>query len=574
MLRLQEQGRECGAERERVHRRNQGRDGNRERELAEERTDEAGEEGTRNEDGGEYDADGHDGPRDVFHGADRGFARREPEIEFMLHGLDHHDGIVHDDADREYEAEEREVVDAETGDVHCRERPDDGDRHGQEGNDRGPPRAEEHEYHECHEHDRIAERVEDLLNRSDNERSGVVADLPLHTGREVFFQLPHLVLDGRGGLDGVGIREQEDAEAGGGLAIEARGDVRILGAEYDASHILDANQLSRGSDLEHDVAELLLGGEPADAAEGDLECLFASAAGTLSDLPGNDLRVLGADRGNHVAGSEAEFREFVGVHPDPHRVVALAENRHVADAGNASNLFLQMERGVVAQVQLVVASVGAVEADGEQEFRRALARGEARLANFGRKLRHRQRHAVEHANLTHVQVGAGSKCDRERIAAVVRTLRSHVHHVFDAVHLLLDRRGDRVRNGLRIRTRKVAIDLNRGGGNLRVLSDGKLEDGERAGEQHHGREHRGEDRTVDEVTRYHKGPKSSGEDRYFFESLPGIASFLSEVVLALGFTFIPARTRWRPLTMMRSPAARPSSMTRSLPSCGPSFTRR
>ena len=74
------------------------------------------------------------------------------------------------------------------------------------------------------------------------------------------------------------------------------------------------------------LLELLDLGQPAERAQGDLDRL-AVGDRRLADLAGGDLRVLLADRRGDVAGRHVAGGELLGVDPDPHAVVALAEHR-------------------------------------------------------------------------------------------------------------------------------------------------------------------------------------------------------------------------------------------------------
>ena len=58
--------------------------------------------------------------------------------------------------------------------------------------------------------------------------------------------------------------------------------------------------------------------------------------------------------------------------------------------------------------------------------------------------RHGQADAVLHQDLGQVQVDAVLEGHRQVVRAVVGALRRHVHHVLDAVDLLLDGRGHRL----------------------------------------------------------------------------------------------------------------------------------
>ena len=72
--------------------------------------------------------------------------------------------------------------------------------------------------------------------------------------------------------------------------------------------------------------------------------------------------------GGHVAGGQ-----LLGVDPDPHAVVALAEHADVADARQAGDLVLDLHQGVVAQEELVAAVwLGRVQRHGQQDVGRLL----------------------------------------------------------------------------------------------------------------------------------------------------------------------------------------------------------
>ena len=94
-----------------------------------------------------------------------------------------------------------------------------------------------------------------------------------------------------------------------------------------------------------------------------------SADRLLADGAGGNLHVLLADGADDVAGGQVAGGEFVRVEPDAHRIVARAENPHVARAGNAGQDVLDLQGGVVAQINLVVAAVGREQVDDHGEVR-------------------------------------------------------------------------------------------------------------------------------------------------------------------------------------------------------------
>ena len=80
--------------------------------------------------------------------------------------------------------------------------------------------------------------------------------------------------------------------------------------------------------------------------------------GDWPDLAGGHLKVLLADGRDDVASGHVALGQLVGVEPDPHAVIALAEHGHFADARQPRHLVANVHVGVVAQVELVVAAVG------------------------------------------------------------------------------------------------------------------------------------------------------------------------------------------------------------------------
>ena len=152
-------------------------------------------------------------------------------------------------------------------------------------------------------------------------------------------------------------------------------------------------------------------------------------------------------------GVERQMREPLGVEPDAHAVLAQSERRDVADAVDAGQRVAHLNQRVVADVELIEALVRRDQVDDHQQVGRRLERRHAQPADVLRQPRLGDRDAVLHEHLGLVEIGAEPERDRQRHRAVGRALRRHVEHVFDAVHFLLDRRGDRLGDHFRRRAR-------------------------------------------------------------------------------------------------------------------------
>ena len=159
--------------------------------------------------------------------------------------------------------------------------------------------------------------------------------------------------------------------------------------------------------------------------------------------------------------------------------------------------------------------------------------------------------------------------------AVGRRARAEVDQVLDAGELLLDRRGDGLRERLGARARIARGDRDRRRRDLGILRD-RQDDYRRdeAREHDDDREHAREDRALDEEVREHGAsafqlPASGAAAAASPAGAPRSAA-------ALGSTHLDrraGRTLTAPSTITRSPAARPDSTIQSLPSQSPTCDR-
>src|SRR5262249_50034650 len=83
-----------------------------------------------------------------------------------------------------------------------------------------------------------------------------------------------------------------------------------------------------------------------------------------------------------------------------------------------------------------------------------------------------------------------------------RVHRVHVVHVVYTAHLLLDGRGDRLFDRLRVRADVAGAYLNVGRRDLGKQSYWQLDDGHSAHDHHQDRDNHRDDRTVDEKFRH------------------------------------------------------------------------
>ena len=127
--------------------------------------------------------------------------------------LEHNDGIVYDQPNREYQRQQRDEIDREPEGCEDSESGDkaDGNRH--ERDQHRAQATEKYQYHQTNQCGRYADRPEDGADRC-IDIDGVIATLnKLHTVRQVLIYSVDLRLDGRQDFNGIGCRLLNDAEA-------------------------------------------------------------------------------------------------------------------------------------------------------------------------------------------------------------------------------------------------------------------------------------------------------------------------------------------------------------------------
>ncbi len=136
LVALENAGAQHGSQCQRHEARDQDCNGDRGGELAEHAADDATHEEDGYENGDKRQRDRDDGEADLARARERRFERLHPFFDMADDVLQHHDGVVDDEAHRQGQGEQGDVVDRVAEDVHRRERAD--ERYGQrERRDKG-----------------------------------------------------------------------------------------------------------------------------------------------------------------------------------------------------------------------------------------------------------------------------------------------------------------------------------------------------------------------------------------------------------------------------------------------------
>ena len=423
-------------------------------------------------------------------------------LDIVGRAFHHHDGVIHHDADREHDRKQRRDIDGEAERRHRRKSTDDGHRHrGRRHQHRAPVLQEDQDHHQ-HEETGLDQRLVDLVDRFGDEFGGVERGVVFDVLRKRFCKLRHLFLDSLFDLQRIGAGRLEHADAGGRLVVERKNLAVGLGAEFDPADVAHTRDVTAIAGLDDHVLELAGVVQPPADVQRILERLpFRSRR--RADLPGGDLLALLLDRRDDVLRHQVARLQLVRIEPDPHRILAGAEHRDVADAGQTRQLVADIDGGVIAQEQAVIGRFRRRQRHEQQNRRRLLLHGDALVLHRLRQLRQRARHPVLHQHLREVEVGADLERHRQRIGAVGAAVGLHVEHVLDAVDLLLDRQRHRIDHGFCAGAGIAGGDLDRGRHDVGILGDGEPEQADAADQDHQDRDDVGKNRPLDEEFRNH-----------------------------------------------------------------------
>ena len=323
--------------------------------------------------------------------------------------LDHHDGIVDQQANHQHQREQGQGVDGVAEHGEDAEGPQQHHRHGDGGYQGGAPVLQEDVHHQHHQGDGFDQGDHHVMDGEADE-GGVVHRIDhLHARRQGGAQFLGALLDHAHRLQRVGARRQHDRDAGGRVAVEQASNFVRLCTQFDAGDIAEPHHGAAGRGLEHDLAELFGRLQTGLGGDGGVQ-LLALDGGLLADLAGGNLHVLGLYGGADIGRHQAEILQLERVQPDAHGILR-AEHPGVADAGHAADLVGHAACDEVRHVHIVVAAGIVIDADDDDEAGLVLDHGNADLLHLGGQLRHGGLHLVLHLHLGGVRIGARREGD-------------------------------------------------------------------------------------------------------------------------------------------------------------------
>ena len=252
-------GRHARRQHRRQRKRHEGRRQDRHRhhhgELVENLADDATHQQHRDEHGDQRYRDRDDGEADLARTLERCVERAFTVLLGVPDDvLQHDDRIVDDEADRQRQRHQRDVVDRKAEQVHHGERRDQRDRDGKRRDQRRPDPPHEGEDHQDHQRDRQRQRELDVADRGADRARAVVEGLQRRGGRQLVLERRQHRLDRIDHRHRVGVRLPLDREDdGAGAVIPARGLVVGDGID-DARDVAKPHRFAVGT-LDDELGE-------------------------------------------------------------------------------------------------------------------------------------------------------------------------------------------------------------------------------------------------------------------------------------------------------------------------------
>ena len=422
LQRLQHRRAQRGRQHDRDQHRQRHRRDDRRGELPINHAGRAIEERHRHEHGRQHEPDRDQRAGDLAHRFAGRLGRRQPLLAHQPFDIfDDDDRVVDKQPDREHHREHRQHVrrHAERGDHP--ERTEQHDRHGDGRNQGRAEVLQEQVHHEEHEHDRLEQDLDHVLDRDAHERRRLERDHGLQARWERGLEVVQRGFDGRRPIERVRAGCHHDCQTAGRLPVVARLETVAARAEFDARDVFEPQDGAIRVAAHDDILELLRGLQAALRGDGRVQ-LRAGHGGRVAELPDRHLLVLRLHRADDVRGRELVGLELVGVEPDAHRVLR-SEHLDVADAGDAADRVDDVRGDVVRDVDLVHAPVLGHETEHHQEAGARLADVDALALDFLRQQRHRELQLVLNLHLRDVRVDAVVEREGHACAAVRRTGR-------------------------------------------------------------------------------------------------------------------------------------------------------
>ena len=452
--------------------RDQDRNRQRQREFGEQAPDDAAEEQKRREHRDQREGDRDDGEADFARAADRRLDARHALLEIARDVLEHDNGVVDDEAGRNRQRHQRQVVEAEAEQIHHPERADDRGRHRDARDRRRPHAAQEREHHQDHQHDGDDQRLLGVVQRLPDRLRPVDGHRQIDIARQRRDQARQLGPDAVDGLDDVRARLARQDHRDAGLAVDQTGVAQVLDRIEDLGDVAEPDRRAVAIG-DHQIA--ILGRVRRLVVGVDLIVVVV--------VLDRALWAVGVGRGERradVLEADAIVEDRAGVDLDAHRRQGRAGDVDLADARKLRQPLLQDVGGEIVELACGVGR----RRHGDDHDRRVgridFMIGRI-LAQAGRQVDARGDNGRLDVARGAIDVAVEAELERDAGRAE-RALRRHLVDVGDLAQVPLERRRDRGRHGVGARARHVRLNRDDRKIDLRQRRNRELRIAEQSGE--------------------------------------------------------------------------------------------
>jgi hypothetical protein len=346
--------------------------------------------------------------------------------------LQHDDGIVHNETDREHQREQREHVDRVAERVHRRERGDDRHRNRDRRNERRAQASEERVDDDQHRHERERQRNHHLMQRGLDGDGVIHVDDEGHARRQCRLE----TLDGRAhtmrDVQHVGFRLGFDLDADAEPPVHPHDRALVFGGQVHVGHFAEAHEPVIRAAPDHECAEILRSIQAHVRAQGEL-------AGLRLQSAGGQLNVLSAKSAFDVSYRELATGERLTIQPDAHGVLASAANGHARHTGHRRDLVGDVALGVIRQLQR--RHVVGVEVEEHHGIGARVGLGDLRNVRLVGQCVHHARDAVANVVRRAIDVAIHREFDGD-VRTLVDAARSDLLDALETGDAVLDHLGD------------------------------------------------------------------------------------------------------------------------------------
>ncbi len=527
--------------------RQQNADRQGEGELPEDLANRAAREPHRSEYRGKRDGGGNHREADLITAKKACVHRRHPGVDVALDVFDLDDGIVHHQADREDQRQQREDVDGETQQIDEHQRAQQGQRDRGQRDQAGAERADEREYHHKHETGGDENRANDFHDRVLHRAGRVERHVDHHAGRR---DVPQIRQHCRRRLAYV-------ERIGGGLRHQADGDRGLAAVTKATERCVRSNH--RSADSGQPDNEPVLAATQRQAIELGLVVergihQHRDRIVFPPDLATGRLDVLLRQRRFDVVHGDAKGGHSHRVELQADGVFAIADKLRLRHAGDCSEPrhHLSLHEGGHRHVALL--------GIGECEVKHGLAVGadlrDHRRDTAGRQLGLRGGHLRAHVIQRRRRIDAGTEAHRDGAEALLAA-RGHRLNAVRGPDRRFELGGQLAFHQFGIGSGKSRYDRDGGQDEPWELADLQVLSGPQAEDRHDQIDNDGEDRPLDaEIGKPHQ------------------AALFASACGATTLTVSPSRSRNWPTVTTCSPAVTPVRSSTCRPSVRPRVTGR